>query len=289
MRYLASVGLIRETGPHTFTANGQTKTLAQPGYRGAIYNFFDNRGPIMQALPDFLAETNYQDINESTNTPFQKAFSTDLPLFVWLQGQPQRLAYAQQLMSVKDADVVPWFSVFPFEKELGSFAGPHVFFDIGGGFGQQCTKLITSFPQLKGRVVLQDLSKTFAVNPSQLEGVETMVHDFFDPQPVKGAKFYYFRNILHDWPDDKCVTILKNTVQALGPDSQILIDEMALPEQGVPWEATTLDIGMMASLGACQRTNKEWHALLDAAGLRILRIDTYLPRTFESIIQAVAK
>ena len=289
MRYLASVGLIRETGPHTFTANGQTKTLAQPGYRGAIYNFFDNRGPIMQALPDFLAETNYQDINESTNTPFQKAFSTDLPLFVWLQGQPQRLAYAQQLMSVKDADVVPWFSVFPFEKELGSFAGPHVFFDIGGGFGQQCTKLITSFPQLKGRVVLQDLSKTFAVNPSQLEGVETMAHDFFDPQPVKGAKFYYFRNILHDWPDDKCVTILKNTVQALGPDSQILIDEMALPEQGVPWEATTLDIGMMASLGACQRTNKEWHALLDAAGLRILRIDTYLPRTFESIIQAVAK
>jgi len=289
LRYLSSVGLIRETGPHTFTANAQTKTLAQPGYRGAIYNYFDNRGPIMQALPDFLAETNYQDINDSTRTPFNKAFSTDLPLFAWLQTQPKRLDYAQQLMSVKDIGAVPWFSVFHFEEELGSFAGPDVFVDIGGGFGQQCKRLIDAFPQVKGRVVLQDLSQTLVQLPSQLEGVKTMTHDFFEPQPVKGAKFYYFRNIMHDWPDVKCVAILKQIVQALGSDSQVLIDEMALPEVGVPWEATTLDIGMMASLGARQRTVEEWHTLLDAAGLHVLRIDTYLPDTFESIIQAVAK
>jgi len=289
LRYLASVGLVRETGPHTFVSNAQTKTLAQPGYRGAIYNFFDNRGPIMQALPDFLAETSYQDINSSTNTPFQKAFLTDQPLFVWLQTQPRRLEYAQQTMSVKDEGVVPWFSVFPFEGELGSFAGPHVFVDVGGGFGQQSARLVKAFPQLKGRVVLQDLSQTFVILPSQPEGVETMVHDFFKPQPVKGAKFYYLRNIMHDWPDDQCITILNLLVQAFAPDSQILIDEMVLPEQGVPWEATTLDLGMMSSLGACQRTTREWSALLDAAGLRILRIDAYVPRTFESIIQAVAK
>lgn len=40
-----------------------------------------------------------------------------------------------------------------------------------------------------------------------VEGVEMMAHDFFTPQPVQNAKYYYLRTVLHDWADDKAVPI----------------------------------------------------------------------------------
>lgn len=54
---------------------------------------------------------------------------------------------------------------------------------------------------------------------------------------VTGARFYYMRNVLHDHPDDKCQIILKQTMSAMENDSVILIDEMALPDTGIHWQA----------------------------------------------------
>lgn len=293
MRFLASVGQIQEVGPDSFTANTQTRSLAKPGYRGGIYHIFNNCGPAVQALPDFLAENKYQDVNDASNTAFQKAFPTDLPAFQWLPTQPERFGPFQQGMTVQGAFGVPWFSGFPFEKELGTFSGRYVFVDVGGGFGHQCIALKARFPDLEGKLVLEDLPQTLEHLPSpiaaQLKGVEQVGHSFFDPQPIKGAKFYYMRQVLHDWPDEDCVVILKQLIAALGPDSRILIDEMVLPDAGVPWEATAIDLTMMASHGARERTSKEWITLLENAGLRIVRVDTYMPRRHDSIIQAVPK
>ncbi|KAI0551864.1 S-adenosyl-L-methionine-dependent methyltransferase [Xylaria curta] len=275
LRYLASVGMIQEVAQDSFAANAITKTLAQPGYEGAF--------------PDYLSEIQYQDVSNATNSAFQKAFSTDLPAFAWLPTQPERFAPLQQVMTVQGASGVPWFSVFPFEKELGIFTGAHAFVDIGGGFGHQSLALLKAFPELHGKIVLEDLPQTFEQLPFQLDGIEPKPHDFFDAQPVKGARFYYLRNILHDWPDDKCVAILQQLVNASGPDSQILIDEMVLPDSGASWEATTIDLTLMASFGSRERTTAQWHALLDIAGLKILRVDTYQARRQDSIIQAIAK
>jgi demethylsterigmatocystin 6-O-methyltransferase len=281
--------MIHETAPDSFTANAITKTLSQPGYEGGVRHFFDNVGPCLQAFPAFLAETKYQDVTNATNTAFQRAFHTDLPAFMWLPTQPDRFGPLQQVMTVQGAAGKPWFSVFPFEKELGGFSGPHAFVDVGGGFGHQCLALLAAFPALRGKVVLQELPQTLEQLPFKLEDVEPMVHNFFQPQPVKGARFYYLRNILHDWPDDQCVAILQQLSAAFGSESQILIDEMVLPDSGVPWEAATIDLTIMASLGSRERTATEWHKLLDAAGLKALRIDTYMARRQDSIIQVVAK
>lgn len=68
------LGMVHETSANTFSANVITRTLAQPGYRGGIYHFFDNVGPVMNAFPAFLAETKYRDVNDAAKTAFQKAF-----------------------------------------------------------------------------------------------------------------------------------------------------------------------------------------------------------------------
>ncbi|KAI1110051.1 S-adenosyl-L-methionine-dependent methyltransferase [Nemania sp. NC0429] len=288
LRYLASVGMIQEAGQGAFTASSTTKTLSQPGYEGGVRHFFDNIGPCLQAFPGFLADTKYQDVTNSSNTAFQKAFNTSETAFQWLPKYPERFGPLQQVMTVQGAAGVPWFDVFPFEKELAGSTAPCAFVDVGGGFGHQCHVLSSRFPGLLGgKIILQDLKETIVNIPPVFEGFEKMEHNFFTPQPVKGARFYYLRNILHDWPDDKCVEILKNLISAFGPESQILIDEMVLPNSGVPWEATTIDLTIMASLGARERTSAEWNALLGAAGLKALRIDTYMARRQDSIIQAV--
>jgi demethylsterigmatocystin 6-O-methyltransferase len=64
---------------------------------------------------------------------------------------------------------------------------------------------------------------------------------------------------------------------------------MVLPDAGVPWEAATINLTMMASLGSRERTVGEWRALLDAADLQVLRIHTYAQRRHDDIIQAVPK
>ena len=104
---------------------------------------------------------------------------------------------------------------------------------------------------------------------------------------TSGAKFYYLRNILHDWPDDKCIAILKNLVPAMDKDSRILIDDMVLPDIGVHWQAAQLDLTMMAALGSVERTKEQWYALMKSAGLRILQIYTYTTLLQDSIITVV--
>ena len=94
---------------------------------------------------------------------------------------------------------------------------------------------------------------------------------------------------MHDWPDEKAIIILKNIIPALGPESHILIDEMVLPNEKVHWHATTLDLTMMSAMGAKERTDEQWRALIDEAGLKILNIVTYTASLNDSIIVVVPK
>jgi hypothetical protein len=127
-----------------------------------------------------------------------------------------------------------------------------------------------------------------------------MVQDFFQEQLIKGivpppsmhpiflsssinpltlfqgAKFYYLRNILHDYADAKCIAILRNLLPALtSPASKILIDDMMLPDTGVHWHATSMDITMMAALGSRERTRSEFERIVEKAGLKIQRTVVY--------------
>ena len=69
----------------------------------------------------------------------------------------------------------------------------------------------------------------------------------------------------------------------------ILIDEMILPDKGVHWQATTLDLTMMAALAAIERTRTQWVDLLGSVGLRIADVYTYTPSVYESIMTVIRK
>lgn len=54
--------------------------------------------------------------------------------------------------------------------------------------------------------------------------------------------------------------------------SKVLIHEMVMPTRGANAFMTHLDLNMMAVLAAMERTEVQWHQLLESAGLRIVKI-----------------
>ena len=104
-----------------------------------------------------------------------------------------------------------------------------------------------------------------------------------------GAKFYYMRAVLHDWPDHKCRDILQNIIPSMGPDSVILLDEMVLPDSGVHYQSTQIDLTMMAALASIERTRSMWADLLDSVGLKIEKALTYTPSIYETVMTVVRK
>ncbi|KAF7508283.1 hypothetical protein GJ744_009428 [Endocarpon pusillum] len=289
LRYLASVGMIKETGQDTFAATNITQTLATPGWQAGVRHYFDNCGPVFQKLPEFLARTKYQAITDNAKCVLQPAFNINVPAFIWLQQNPARFATFQQYMMQQREGMPTWLTVYPVVRETKEWDPERpVFVDVGGGLGHQCAALKAKYPDLRGRVILQDLPHAIEAALST-PGVQNMVHDFFSPQPVKGAKYYYMRNILHDYPDDKCLVILKYLIAAMSKESVLLIDDMVLPNSKVHWQAAQLDITLMASLASVERTKAQWLTLLDRAGLKVVNIYTYTVSLQDSIIAAVPK
>jgi O-methyltransferase domain len=52
------------------------------------------------------------------------------------------------------------------------------------------------------------------------------VHNFFNPQPTKGAGLYLLRSIIHDWPDQDAKIILKRLRDAANPSSKLIIFDL---------------------------------------------------------------
>lgn len=92
-------------------------------------------------------------------------------------------------------------------------------------------------------------------------------------------------SILHDWPDAKCKEILKNLAQAMKPGySKILINENVIPSVDADWQTTSLDLIMMSLFASQERTERQWHTLVESAGLKIVSIYT-AEKGVESLIE----
>lgn len=56
---------------------------------------------------------------------------------------------------------------------------------------------------------------------------------YFTEQPIKGADVYLLRSVLHDWPDEYALQILRSLIPAMKPGSRVVLNEVCLPEAGL--------------------------------------------------------
>lgn len=260
--------------------------------------------PCLQAAPDFLEDTQYANPSDMFHSPFQRAFQTDLPRFSWMKTRPDLSENFGRWMTAQHDQHKTWVDVLDIGALFnGTNAEMPVFVDIGGGVGHQCALLRKKMPDLTGRVILQD-SENVIKHALPTPGVEKMDFNFWDEQPIKGiehallasanhrnllmcktvdARAYYMRYIMHDYPDDKCRVILRNTSKVMGPDSVMLIDDVIVPNEHAHPHATDKDIAMMVNFAAMERTQSQWKDLFNSAGLEIIDSAIYNLTSGESI------
>jgi hypothetical protein len=109
--------------------------------------------------------------------------------------------------------------------------------------------------------------------------------DFFEAVPT--GDVYVLKFIMDDWGPEDSLRILRNCRKAMAPGGRVLINEMVLRPSNAPFYGFWTDVNMLVLLGGRERTDAEYRALLDSAGLRMTRI---LPTASDfSIVESVAQ
>ena len=161
------------------------------------------------------------------------------------------------------------------------FAGKKVM-DVGGGYGELLAQALIAYPTATG--VLFDMAHAISKARDAFaarglaERCEFVAGDFFASVP-SCADVYMLKSVIHDWPDDRAITILQACRRAMPPNARLLLVERMMPQRlTASAQSESLarsDLHMLVALGAQERTPAEFEVLLHAAGLTTLRlIDT---------------
>lgn len=199
--------------------------------------------------------------------------------FNWIDKQPENRRIFDNILGFYDSLPPELTPLYDFLEDNENFEPSDVLLvDMGGNRGHYINTIRKRSPGLKGRIILQELpiitQKLVAeeIDLTEPRGFGVMTHDFFQPQPVMGAKYYSFRAVFHDWDDENCLEILRNLRDAMKPGhSKLLISDAILPEMGSMPLAVYMDLYMM-TLGGKERCEPEWRELLAKGGFRINRI-----------------
>ncbi|MCJ1397526.1 hypothetical protein MMC11_000720 [Xylographa trunciseda] len=299
VKHLAAERVLNEVDANHYGSTPLADSLAIPRYRDGIpfwmfNSSFDCLLPSFAKLPEYLMKTGYKDPQSPTDGPFQYGLQTPLHFFEWLQANPKVFETFNNHMAGYRQGRPSWMNsdFYPVQDLLGKGFYTEdkdavMLVDIGGGLGHDIEEFQSKHPELPGRLVLQDLPSVIKeAIPKLHKAIEPMEHDFFTPEPIKGARAYYMHSVLHDWPDNKCQEILKNVTSAMTPGySKVLINENVIPNKDPHWMGTSLDIAMMSLMSSQERTEKNWRSLLDSVGLKVVKIWSHSPGT-ESLIEA---
>jgi demethylsterigmatocystin 6-O-methyltransferase len=141
-------------------------------------------------LPVWLKSHQYQDPLGVMPTPWISAIGTDKTPFEWLSENPWALDLAQAHMKVHRKGRPVFFDALDLEKRFsqGATSSTVLFVDVGGGSGSQARTFRQRYPNLPGRVLLQDRPEVVQHMKAELasSGIEAEAYDFFTPQPVQG-------------------------------------------------------------------------------------------------------
>ncbi|KAI9925332.1 hypothetical protein ASPWEDRAFT_62821 [Aspergillus wentii DTO 134E9] len=287
LQHLVANGAVNQVGPTLYCRTALTIALTEDKYSDTYPMMTRSLTAGIRALPAHLHDNNYINPTSYTDSAHERGYNTSLTFWEALKRDPLIAKQFSNHMAMYGVGRPSWMDVgfYPVQRLLdGVKHDDTLLVDVGGSIGHDILEFQRKWPNAPGRLVLQDLDAVLSKIDSIHPRIEVMPHDFFTPQPVKGARAYYLHSVLHDWPDAQCHQILANIIPAMKRGySKILINEHVIPDVGAHWEATSLDLIMM-SIGSTERTEKDWRRLLEGAGLRIVRIWS-VQRGVESLIE----
>ena len=179
----------------------------------------------------------------------------------------------------------------PAIAEAIDLTGVETLCELGGSGGHLLATILAAHQGVKGvlfdlpQVVERAKQEPFLNQPGVAERTTYVGGDFFQAVPT-GADAFLMKYILHDWNDEECVAILTKCREALQPGGRVfVVDAVIEPGNGPQW-GKLLDINMLVITGGRERTEAEFAALFERAGLRFER--TIAPQCPVGIVVAVA-
>ena len=261
LRALASVGVFSEVAPGQFALTPMAGLLRKDAPHS------------MRALAIMYSEEQYRAWGEMlysvrTGQPaFEHQFG--MGVFDYFAQNPEPSAVFNEAMTgltIQVADAL---------ANRYDFSRFNTIADIGGNLGTVLAAILRRYPAVRG--ILFDRPQVVASAGEHLAaaGVENrctrLAGDFFEAVPA-GGDAYLLASILHDWDDERCVTILTKIRQVMPAHGKLLIVELVLPEEDEPFAGKWVDLHMLVILGGVVRSEGEWYALLHATGFELTRI-----------------
>jgi hypothetical protein len=262
MRALATLGILTESDTHLFalTTLGEALQIGAPGSaRAAVLTLAGDRamcqwGELLYSL-------------RSGKSGMEKCFG--MPLFDWLARNPEEASLFSETMA-------GFHGAEPHAVSASyDFSAFKTIVDVGGASGHMLTTILGRCAGPRG--ILFDLPHVVRDAPALIQArgltdrVTIQSGSFFEGVPA-GADAYVLSHIIHDWSEEKCLTILAHCRQSMRPVSRLLLIEMVLPGADTPHPGKLLDITMLVGPGGQERTEDEYAALLGKAGLRLTRV-----------------
>ena len=81
---------------------------------------------------------------------------------------------------------------------------------------------------------------------------------------------FFLCAVVHDWDDERAVTILRNCRDAVSATGRLLLLETVVPENDSMHFSKILDLNFLAISSGRERNRTEFHTLLAARGLGCL-------------------
>lgn len=148
--------------------------------------------------------------------------------------------------------------------------------DVGGGVGSMLATILAKQPSMRGVLfeqpfVLPDAERVLSERGLR-ERCQLIGGSFFEPIPATGD-VWTMCQVLHDWADADCRTILARCREAMRPADRLLVIEMlTVPCKPNP-QVSMVDMAMMMYFGeARQRTVDEYTQLFDATSFALTRV-----------------
>jgi SAM-dependent methyltransferase len=244
LRALASDGVFAEDDPGIFR-NTPASELLQTGWGDFAHLF----GGLFHRTAGAL--------DASGEPSFQALFGTDF--WAYLAEHPdERAAFDRAMEQGKERRVARLAEIEWREGET--------VVDVGGGNGSFLAALLEQEPGIRG--IVFDLPETVRDDAAlAAAGIEFVEGSFFDRVPPGDT--YVLGTILHDWPDEQAAAILGTIRRHAPPGARVLILDDIVAPGNEPHGGKWLDLLMLAFAGGRERTEPEWRALVQAAGLEL--------------------
>ncbi|KAM9320267.1 acetylserotonin O-methyltransferase-like [Gastrophryne carolinensis] len=153
----------------------------------------------------------------------------------------------------------------------------HTVYDLGGCSGALAKMFLSSYPGSAVTVmdlpkVIQAAKKYFA--PDNDQNISFLEGDLFK-DPIPEADLFIFARVIHSWPEDICLNLLKKVYQSCRPGGAVLICEVLINDDKCgPLSSLMFSVQMLSLTEGTERTPSEYTKLLKDAGFRDVQCRT---------------